>query len=335
MDGAIEQDADGCQQQDTTANDRNVDGLEILYFIHVPPFVSHLFTCHQESHEETQRHDEGDGEECAHTYRDDTHENVPTRLAVLFPLLCKSSLLHLSHQVLRIHLLALHLQRILSCFRKGGKDDHQQIGTYGECREQDTQNDQWHGYDSENWISGKGDGECKRPETNNTEPQHTENHKSPTPCVSAATKILRTASQHTSQQLVLRITEKLLVILRLLRLLRLGIIAGFFRRLSITSTCNLLHLTNLVDDGLHLLNVDGLNTLCLQVVKQLCDTLLNVVRSFFATLLLPEVVTQGVSVVAQQFVSILINLVESATKIDGNILFHKAISFYYNLSFVI
>ena len=133
MDGAIEQDAYRCQQQTATENHRKSDCLQIFHIIDIPPCVSHQVTRHQESHEETQRHNETDAQQRAHKHRDDAYKDVPSRSAIRLLLLCPNSLLHLRCQVLRIHLLTLHLQHILCRLSGRREDGNQQIG---KCRKE-------------------------------------------------------------------------------------------------------------------------------------------------------------------------------------------------------
>ena len=135
-----------------------------------------------------------------------------------------------------------------------------------------------------------------------------------------------TTSQHTTQQLVAGVAEELLPLRCLLGAVRrvslpLCRISGGGLRVLIFP-CNFLHLTNLMDDSLHMLDGNRLGALCLQVVEDFSHTLLNVVGNLFAPFLLSEITAQRLNVLAQQFVGIFIYLIKSATKIDGNILFH-------------
>ena len=86
--------------------------------------------------------------------------------------------------------------------------------------------------------------------------------------------------------------------------------------------CDILQVTDLVDDALNVFDSDGLASACNLLVEKLCDTLLDVVSNFATTFLLYEIVAEGLRVVAQEFVCVFINLVKTSAQVNLYILFH-------------
>ena len=66
--------------------------------------------------------------------------------------------------------------------------------------------------------------------------------------------------------------------------------------LAIVFTCHLLWLADTGDDVLHVVDGDSLDALLTEFVKQFCDTGLNVINDFVATLLTPEVTAERLDV---------------------------------------
>ena len=69
-------------------------------------------------------------------------------------------------------------------------------------------------------------------------------------------------------------------------------------------------------------NGDGFHTVGFQFCEQFGYARLDVVGNLGTLFLLAEVLAQGLFIVVQQFVGILVDVVELAEQIDGDILFH-------------
>ena len=69
-------------------------------------------------------------------------------------------------------------------------------------------------------------------------------------------------------------------------------------------------------------NGDGFHTVGFQFGKEFGYARLDVVGNLGTLFLLTEVLAQGLFVVVQQFIGVLVDVVELSEQIDGNILFH-------------
>ena len=79
-----------------------------------------------------------------------------------------------------------------------------------------------------------------------------------------------------------------------------------------------------MDDVLHVFDGDSLYAAGLQLVEQFGDACFNVVGNFFSALATAKVTAQRVGVSFQQFVGILVDGIEAAQQVYGDILFHDS-----------
>ena len=92
--------------------------------------------------------------------------------------------------------------------------------------------------------------------------------------------------------------------------------------LFIILTSQLFGLTDASNDILHVVYGDGLHAIGFQLIEQLGNALFNVVGNLFATLFLTKRGTKRLRIVLQHLVGILINLEQTSTEVNGDILFH-------------
>ena len=90
-----------------------------------------------------------------------------------------------------------------------------------------------------------------------------------------------------------------------------------------TFLSHLLRASHASYDLLHMIYIDSLHALALQFLQQLGDAFLEVVGNLAAVGLTGEVVAQRVYIVAEQFVSVFVDIEEPSAKINRDILFHN------------
>ena len=148
-----------------------------------------------------------------------------------------------------------------------------------------------------------------------TEQRHTYQYEANTPPGAVATEIIGKSGQHTGQQFVLHITVEPFRSSTFRPTLPCLIRIHLF-------VANLLGRANPLDDILHVFYGNGFHALGLLFREQFGYSGLDVVEYLSPVLLLAEVVAQTLLVVVQQLVSILVDIVELAEKVNGYILFH-------------
>ena len=77
------------------------------------------------------------------------------------------------------------------------------------------------------------------------------------------------------------------------------------------------------DDALDVFDGDGFDALAAQFVEEFGNAHLDVIDNLVAPFGAAKIVAQAVDVVLQQFVGVFVDLVQTSTQVDGDILFHN------------